>query len=55
MFDGWYDQNGNRITGVNEGVATDPAAFASSPDFYAQLATRTTGDMTVTAHWKPAG
>ena len=47
-FAGWYDENGNRVTGINEGCN---ATFSSADDLYAKLATRTTGNRTLTAHW----
>ena len=48
-FDGWYDENGNKLTGINEGC-TDK--FKSIDDVYTQLAKRKTGDIKLTAHWK---
>lgn len=48
-FDGWYDENGNKLTGINEGC-TDK--FESIDDVYTQLAKRKTGDIKLTAHWK---
>ena len=47
-FTGWYDENGNRVTGINEGCN---ATFSSADDLYAKLAKRTTGNRTLTAHW----
>lgn len=47
-FTGWYDENGNKITGINEGCN---ATFSSTDDLYTKLATRTTGNRTLTAHW----
>ena len=47
-FTGWYDESGNKITGINEGCN---AAFSSADDLYAKLAKRTTGNRTLTAHW----
>ena len=47
-FTGWYDENGNKITGINEGCN---ATFSSADDLYAKLAKRTTGNRTLTAHW----
>lgn len=47
-FTGWYDENGNKVTGINEGCN---ATFSSSDDLYAKLAARTTGNRTLTAHW----
>lgn len=47
-FTGWYDQNGNKITGINEGCN---ATFSSADDLYTKLAARTTGNRTLTAHW----
>ena len=49
-FTGWYDENSNKITGVNEGCN---ATFSSADDLYAKLATRTTGNRTLTAKWTP--
>ena len=49
-FTGWYDESGNKITGINEGCN---ATFSSADDLYAKLATRTTGNRTLTAHWEP--
>lgn len=48
-FDGWYDENGNKLTGINAGC-TDK--FESIDDVYTQLAKRKTGDIKLTAHWK---
>lgn len=48
-FDGWYDENGNKLTGINEGY-TDK--FKSIDDVYTQLAKRKNGDIKLTAHWK---
>ena len=48
-FDGWYDENGNKLTGINEGC-TDK--FESIDDVYTQLAKRKNGDIKLTAHWK---
>lgn len=47
-FDGWYDDNGNKVTGINKGCN---ANFKSSSDLYNQLTTRTTGNINLTAHW----
>lgn len=47
-FTGWYDENGNKIAGINEGCN---AKFSSANDLYAKLAKRTTGNRTLTAHW----
>lgn len=47
-FTGWYDENGNKITGINEGCN---ATFSSADDLYAKLAKRTTGNRALTAHW----
>ena len=47
-FTGWYDQNGNKITGINKGCN---ATFSSADDLYTKLAARTTGNRTLTAHW----
>ena len=47
-FTGWSDENGNKITGINEGCN---ATFSSADDLYAKLAKRTTGNRTLTAHW----
>ena len=47
-FTGWYDENGNKVTGINEGCN---ATFSSTDDLYAKLAKRTTGNRTLTAHW----
>lgn len=48
-FVGWYDENGNKITGINEGC---DATFDSAEDLYNKLADRTTGNITVTAEWE---
>ena len=48
IFTGWYDENGNKITGINEGCN---ATFSSVDDLYAKLAARTTGNRVLTAHW----
>ena len=47
-FTGWYDENGNKVTGINEGCN---ATFSSADDLYAKLAARTTGNRILTAHW----
>lgn len=47
-FAGWYDENGNKVTGINEGCN---ATFSSADDLYAKLAARTIGNRTLTAHW----
>ena len=49
-FAGWYDTNGNKITGINEGCN---ATFSDTADMYSKLKTRTTGDISVTAKWTP--
>ena len=49
-FTGWYDESGNKVTGINEGRN---ATFSSADDLYAKLATRTTGNRTLTAKWEP--
>ena len=49
-FTGWYDENGNKVTSINEGCN---ATFSSTNDLYAKLATRTTGNRTLTAKWEP--
>lgn len=48
-FEGWYI-SGKKADGINVGA---DAAFASTDDLYEKLKTRTTGDVTVTAKWKP--
>ena len=45
-FLGWYDANGNKLTGINEGCY---ATFADTEDLYNRLNKRTTGDISVTA------
>lgn len=45
----WYDANGNKLTGINEGCY---ATFADTEDLYNRLNKRTTGDISVTAKWK---
>ena len=47
-FTGWYDENDNKVTGINEGCN---ATFSSADDLYAKLAARTTGNRVLTAHW----
>lgn len=47
-FTGWYDEKGNKVTGINEGCN---ATFSSADDLYAKLAKRTTGNRTLTARW----
>ncbi len=47
-FTGWYDESGNKITGINEKCN---ATFRSADDLYAKLAIRTTGNRILTAHW----
>ena len=49
-FTGWYDEKGNKVTGINEGCN---ATFSSADDLYTKLATRTTGNKTLTARWEP--
>lgn len=49
-FEGWYNSSGTKVTGINEGAN---ATFTSSDDLYAKLAKRTTGDITLTAKWRP--
>lgn len=49
-FIGWYDENGNKVTGINESCN---ATFSSADDLYTKLATRTTGNKTLTARWEP--
>ena len=49
-FDGWYLDDGTKITGINEGCT---ASFSSVSDMYSQLSSRTTGDITVTAKFSP--
>lgn len=46
---GWIC-GGEKVNGINEGLN---ASFASSADMLAQLRTRTTGNVTVTAVWRP--
>lgn len=46
-FLGWYIGD-TKVTGINEG---QNATFESTEDLYAKLATRTTGDITLTARW----
>ena len=48
-FLGWYDSNGNKITGINEGCN---ATFSDTADLYSKLKTRATGNISVTAKWK---
>ena len=48
-FLGWYDANGNKLTGINEGCY---ATFADTEDLYNRLNKRTTGDISVIAKWK---
>lgn len=49
-FVGWYDANGNKITGINEGCN---ATFSDTADLYSKLKTRTTGNVSITAKWTP--
>lgn len=49
-FIGWKDNNGNAVTGINENVN---ATFESDDDLYSELEARTTGDIVLTANWKP--
>lgn len=52
-FVGWYVDGWDRpVSGVNVGVN---ASFTSAEDLYAKLATRTTGNVTVTARWADNG
>lgn len=48
-FLGWYDQNGKKLDGINEGAT---ATFKNTADFYSQLAKRTSGDLKLTARWE---
>lgn len=48
-FTGWY-QGDTKITGVNEGKN---AIFSSVDEMYKELASRQTGDVTLTAKWTP--
>ncbi len=48
-FLGWYDANGKKITGINEGCN---ATFNDTADLYSKLKTRATGNISVTAKWK---
>lgn len=48
-FEGWY-LGDKKITGINEGKN---AKFSSVDEMYAELAKRTTGDVTLTAKWTP--
>lgn len=47
-FDGWTDNSGNKITGINAGAN---ATFSSVNDLMNQLSSRTTGDLELTAVW----
>lgn len=49
-FLGWYDANGNKITGINEGCN---ATFSDTADLYSKLKTRKTGNVSITAKWTP--
>ena len=46
-FAGWYIGD-TQVTGINEGCN---ATFSSTDDLYSKLASRTTGDITLTARW----
>lgn len=48
-FVGWYDSNGNKVTGINVGC---DAKFSDTADLYSKLSTRTTGNIEVTAKWE---
>ena len=48
-FSGWYI-DGKKVTGINPGAT---ASFTSASDMYSKLASRTTGNKTVTAKWIP--
>lgn len=48
-FAGWYNGN-TKVTGINQGAN---ATFTSETDMYNKLKTRTTGNVTLTAKWKP--
>lgn len=48
-FEGWY-LGDKKVTGINEGKN---AKFSSVDEMYAELAKRTTGDVTLTAKWTP--
>lgn len=48
-FDGWYTSDGKKVTGINEGAT---GKIKDANDMYAQLASRQTGDITLTAKWR---
>lgn len=48
-FTGWYDSSGNKVTGINQGKN---ASFSSPTDMYNQLASRKTGNISLTARWQ---
>lgn len=50
-FDGWYIED-RLVDGINVG---ENASFTNASNLYNQLATRTTGNITVTARWKSEG
>ena len=50
-FLGWYDENGNRVYGVNNTAENSDADFDNIDDLYNKLSKRTTGDITVYARW----
>ena len=50
-FLGWYIGN-TKVEGINVGCS---ASFDDTDDFYTQLASRTTGDITVEAKWEKIG
>lgn len=49
-FDGWYIGD-TRVTGINEGLN---ANFDGGVDFYNKISSRTSGDITLTARWRPS-
>ena len=48
-FVGWYDKNGNKVTGINEGCK---ATFTNTADMYSSLSKRNVGNIEVTAKWE---
>ena len=52
VFSHWTDANGNIVTGINVGAN---AYFNNGNDLVNKLASRTTGNQTLTAHWVSVG
>ena len=54
-FAGWKDKNGNVITGINQGKDMSFAQLGGYDAIYTELASRTSGNLTLSAVWKENG